>query len=219
MPFRYFRIGDAFPAGDNSAGIVRLPIAVRQMVVFQRYLTLLGALAGGLDSESDMEHRLFIILALASSAKEAADAFRSCDSEDCFEFVTKNPTLSELNLNLLFLRQHLDKSKLDSLYSGTLKQLRDDTGWHLRRSVISKSLAATADFTVRAFKDHEIRERFAVPMTRVVVSHAAFLERYNSEELKQFVADLLELQFHLEAIAHETYFVLVRLATERDGSA
>jgi hypothetical protein len=214
MPTRTFRIGDAFPAGDKSAGIIRLLIAVRQMVVFQRCLTLPSSGESVRGSEFELEHRLFMILALASSAKEAADAFRSCDSEGAFRFVTENPALTELNENLAYLRTHLDKSRPDSLYTRSLKQMRDDTGWHWSRSTISSSLAATADLRVRAFADHDVSERFAVPLTRAVVSHAAFLKRYNSEEMKAFVAELLALQFHLEAIAHDVYFLLVRIATE-----
>ena len=171
------------------------------------------------ETEAEKERRLFILLALASSAKEAADAFRSCDAEGGFAIVERSTSFAQLKDNIAFLRRSLDKSDPESFYCRVLRTIRDGTGWHWKRDLIEGSLEASAHFEVNAFSDPDVADATSIPMVRALVSHAALISRFDSGDLRRLVSDLLELQFHLQAVSHDLYFLHVNLVTDLPGDA
>lgn len=206
-------MGTAFPTTRKHVAVVRLLVATRQLVVFIRCLLDLGKSG---DPEPT-ERRQFLILAIASAAKEAADVFRSADSEGCFSWIGDNPRLPDLANDIAAVRKATARDDPSSLFSRLLKAIRHNTGWHWNHNSIDTALNALADIRLEAFVGADRPRTQTVPLVRYVIAEAAW-HNHPLEEIPGLLDELIAFHKHLVAVSHDQYFALVRLATESDGA-
>jgi len=127
-----FDVGRAFPATPAYVALMQLWIATRHVLVLQRAL-----LAKPGPNVVVHEQFLHTFLAITSTLKKAADAFRVADSLGRFSVVP-----ADLSAELSLARRECDESNSSSLHEQVLAQLRNTAGAHFGETLIQRGLSA-----------------------------------------------------------------------------
>jgi hypothetical protein len=210
-----FRVGDVLAGDLEGAAIARFMVAARQLVALRFAIRSLKDHPGPASEEA----RHFLFMLMFGAAKEAADAFRDCDSQSFFGWLDQpgEEHLAQIRGELARARQLTDKRSETSLYSRFLKPLRDRAAFHLPRTTVESALDGLRDETVETFILDSHTNVLGVPLAQAVLARASWGE--SSEEVAAAADGLGELMNTLVALSHDYFRALVLVRGLPDAPA
>ena len=207
-PTQKVRLGDIFKPSKLDIGIARFLIVSRQTAVLWRLIRDSHTRA-----EQSSETRIVIFNYYLSALKELVDAFHYLDSIGFIDSICddENP-LPDLMKSARFARGHLNKKDPASLYTVFLKRVRDNAGFHIQLDEVGYVLHRYADELFPAALT--TGEDYMVIELPWVASALACISAKDHADISSLSEVARSLHLALEAVAHDLYFVNVRIALE-----
>jgi hypothetical protein len=207
-PSQSIRLGDIFKQSKTDVGVARFPIVSRQVAVL--WMVIRDAQDRANQSS---EKRVVLLNYYFSALKELIDAFHYLDSIGFVNFLCDNGNpLPDLMESACFARLHLKKKDPSSLYSIFLKKVRDNAGFHIQldevEHVLNEYAGEVFPAAITAGEDHAVVE---LPW---VASALAYISAKDHADISSLAEVARSLHLALEAVAHDLYFVNVRIALE-----
>jgi hypothetical protein len=196
LKYPSFRVGAAFPADERSAALMQLLLATRQWMSIQR------ALLQELPEGARAEHFLHLVLLAAGAAKEAADAFRSCDQLRWFEAPAE--LRQHLSTHLALARAECSDVDQGSLFKAVLVRLRNNTGFHWSRALLEQALASLAGQDIEAGSGGALNFDSSVPLALVLASRVLASQGVPEEQVPEVFPRIINLLQALYQISHST---------------
>lgn len=201
------RLGDIFDDSALDVGIARFLVVSRQTAVLWNLLRDAPVQGGQLQ-----ERKVVLFSYYIGALKELVDAFHYLDS---IGFVTalceESNSLSDLREAALHAKHNLDKSNPDSIYAVFLKRVRDSAGFHVSLPEVKRGLKDLSDdHFPAAFVTGENQLVTELPCAAAILAYITA-----NETIQQSADAARKLHVALEAVAHDLYFINVRIATER----
>ena len=202
------RVGDIFTSSDADTGIARFLIVSRQAAVLWELMH-----DTPVTGEQHRERRTVLFVYYFAALKELVDAFHYLDTIGLVAALcdSKN-SISELRDAAIHARQHLDKNNPDSLYSILLKRVRDSAGFHVSLPEVKRVMEELSDeqFPAAIVTGKE-QTVLGLPIVSASLALIAAKTPINILESSNAAR---KLHLALEAVAHDLYFINVRIATE-----
>lgn len=197
----------------SAAAVVRFVSSTRRVIAIQRAI---GAL-GPTKTEGSRESIHHLVVLLFGATKEAADAFRDCDSQGFLSWTSTVSETSDAHLRdtaaaVVLTRQLVDKRDPGSLYSRYLKPVRDSVGMHTNRDDIQQAMAEIPDEEFWACTLDASGAVESIPLARRLLRRVAWTDSHSELELSS--TQLSELITALANLAIDLYFVLVADAVD-----
>ncbi len=145
-----FRVGDAFPPGDDKrVSLVRFLVAAQSLSAITRIIPVLP------EADAYRESRHYLMLFSLGAAYEAANAFWGALQHGLFaplsSLALDKITLDEISASISRLTVDCDPTRPDSLLSKLVRRVRNKVSFHWDMDKIRRSLAQVEDETVPAW--------------------------------------------------------------------
>jgi hypothetical protein len=201
-----FRVGDAFPAGDDKrVSLVRFLVAARSLVAMGRVLPALPK------SPGNRESKTYLMLLSLGAAHEAANAFWGAYQHDVFATLT-SLGWTEIDECISRLVGDCDRSRPDSLQSKIVTHGRHKFAFHWDMEEIQNSLSQLADEVLPAWaggKD-ESSESIALPIIERVTLKGLESKAGSEQELQELMGRVARFQGDLFRVAEAAYNIALK---------
>ncbi len=207
-----FPISAVLPPTARGAALARFLILARQAE--HLYKVLPGPASAG--DGGDREAKFILAGCFIGSLKELADAFRDMHSQGFLKWVedaANAPT--DLKADVAAAIASTDKRDANSLYSRLLVRVRNSAGFHVSRNDVEGILSTLAEMPVKAATVSGPNQQVqSIPVVEMLVAFLLLNDQADAETFSKAFADAQALYLSLRNVAHDLYFLDVRLATE-----
>ena len=201
-----FRVGDAFPAGDDKrVALMRFLIAARSLVAIGRILPTLP------ESPGNRESKTYLMLLSLGAAHEAANAFWGAYKHDVFATLTSLGWI-EIDECISRLAVECDRSCPDSLQSKIVTHSRHKFSFHWDMEEVQSSLSQLADEILPAWAGGEDKtsESIALPIIERVTLKGLEIKAGSEQELQELIGQVARFQGDLFRVAEAAYNITLK---------